>query len=177
MTDKRLFVILVLLAVYVIGVKPALERLPFKVAMLKNLRKEIYEERFIRKRSEDIEKVFPKYIKIDKQNKKLFFSSSISVSAAMSSMQAFVKKASLHSGMQLIRVNWGSKEDRKGYEVLPISFTVKGYPSQLRTFLKELVKFQKLVKFESVSISASAFSSKLSLTAIIKCYKLKREHQ
>lgn len=173
MADKRMFVILVLLAVYVIGVKPVVDRLPFELIRLKSLRKAISEERFIKNRAKEIESVFPKYLKVDAQNKKLFFAPSVSSSAAMSNVQAFIKKASSLSGMQLMRVNWGSKEDKKGYEILPLSLAVKGYPSQLRVFLKELMQFKKLIKFESVTISASAFSSELSMTAIVRCYKLK----
>ena len=173
MADKRLLLILVLLAIYIFGVKPYVDKIPFEMLMLKHLRKAISEEEFIKEKSRDIEKLFPKYIKVSRENRKLFFSPNTPASAAMSNIQAFIKKTSLHDGMQLIRVNWGLKEDKDGYVVLPISMTVKGYPSQLGKFLKDLTKFQKLLKFETVSVSASAFSSKLSVTAIIRCYKLK----
>ena len=170
--DKKLLIIVVLLALYVMWIKPLNQQAQLVRYQLAAIDKSIAKEKFIAKQAKEIEKLYPQYMKISKQNKELLFPSDISASTALSSIQQYIKKASKRNKMQLVRINWGDEEDKDGYSVLPMSFTVKGYPSQLDAFLRDLFNFNKLLKFESASISA--YSYKISFNAIIKCFKLKK---
>jgi len=177
MSDKRLLIVLTLLAVYVFGVRPISEKIPYEMFILSKIRKAISEEKFISNRAEDIKKLFPKYMKVAERNKRLFFSPDISTSKAMSNIQLFLRKISSQSGIQITRINWGADTDKGDYIVLPISLTIKGTPPQIGVFLKDLINFKKLSRFDSVSIYASDFSRYISFNTIIKFYKLKRKQQ
>ena len=174
MNDKKLLVILILLSIYIWGVKPLLNKMDYGITQLKYLRRSISKEKFINQKLNRIEKLYPKYMNVADKDSALFFSSKVSASEVMSEMQGFIKSTATRSGVQLLRINWGNEMNKKGYSVLPISLSVKGYPYQIDNFLKDLYSFKKLIRFESVTVMASTYSSKPSLNAIVKCFKLNK---
>ena len=174
LNDKKLLAILILLSVYVLGVRPIYSKLPFMIFELKNLDKAIAEQEFLLNEREKIKKVYPTLLEIIKENESLFFQENIPISSAMSSIQSYLKQISSKSGVKLINISWGSPVKGKEYTTLFLSFSGRGFPSQFETFLRSMYSFKKLVRFESLSVYASPYANELSFSGIIKCFKLNK---
>ena len=173
MNDKKLLVILILLATYVLAIKPLSSQLNNNLFKLRYLEKMIEKEKFIQKKVKDIKTVFPIYMKVAKKNESLFFAANLPVSAAMSEMQKTIKKAITKNNIESISISWITAENKKDYLTLPISIIIKGSPKQIDNFLREILSSKKLMKFAMLSISH--FRNKLIVRATIVGYKLKGE--
>lgn len=174
LNDKKTLALLILFAVYIFGVKPVYDKLPFMVLELKNLKKAVAKEEFLLTEQKKIKEMYPKLLKKIDKNKSLFFTEQTPTSSAMSSIQSYIKKVSLQSGVRLVNISWGSPVKKKGYVVLFVSFSGRGLPFQFESFLRGIYLFKKLVRFESISVYATPYSSELSFNGIIKCFKLSK---
>ena len=173
MNDKKLLIILILLATYVLAIKPLSNQLNDSLFKLRYLEKAIEKEKFIQKKVKDIKKVFPTYMKIAKKNENLFFPANLPVSAAMSEMQKIIKKAINKNNIESISISWVTTEDKGNYLVLPISIIIKGSSQQIDNFLRDILSSKKLLRFSMFSVSH--FRNKLIVRATIMGYKLKGE--
>jgi len=145
--DRKLLIILVLLSIYVFWGKPMQSKLSDKTFELRQTERLLAKEIFIQKKSKEIEKIYPAEIKKIEENKRLFFSDKISTSSAMSLMQKRLKRNAKISGVDIVNLNWGTPEYKKGYTSLPISLTIVGYPSQIFSFVRYTVFSDKLFRF------------------------------
>lgn len=173
MTDKKLLIILFLLAAHIFIVKPFNLRLETKTFELRNLEKSIAKEKFIEKKSLKIKKLYPQYMKTVKRNNSLFFKQNTSVSASMSNMQKMLKRAIKTNDLISVNMNWGVAEKKDGYQVLPISFIVRGYPNQISGFIKSVLTSHKLFRF--ITYSVSKYRKKIAVRATVVGFKLKNE--
>jgi len=171
MTDKKLLTILLLLAFYIFLVNPLNSKLQMKTFELKHLEKAIAKEKFIEKKSKQIEKLYPEALKKIERNKKLFFEGAVSVSSSMSSMQKIIKNEARNNGLQVVSMNWGIAQDRGGYTVLPISFVVRGAPDRVFSFVKNILSLDKLIRFSMYS--TIKFKDIIALRAVVVGFKIK----
>ncbi len=171
MTDKKLLTILLLLAFYIFVVNPLNSKLQMKTFELRHLEKAIAKEKFIEKKSKEIEKLYPEALKRIEKNKKLFFKGGVSVSSSMSLLQKIIKNVARNSGLQVVSMNWGVAQDRKEYIVLPISFVVRGSPNRVFYFVKNILSLDKLIRFSAYS--TSKFNNIIALRAVVVGFKIK----
>ena len=171
MIDKKLLAILILLAGYVLWIKPLQQEAAPKWVQLTTIRKSIAKEEFIAKQAEKIKSIYPVYEKIINSNRALFFPKNTPLATDRSKLQQMVKHLLEQNGLEVVRINWGEVIKKAGYEKLPLSFTARGYPGQIETFLKQLLSANKLIRFEQISISKFR-REKLVIEAIIVGFKL-----
>ncbi|WP_457643477.1 hypothetical protein [Persephonella sp.] len=172
MVDKRVFVILLLLATYILVVKPTDDKLRYRLVQLKNIEKEIAKEKFVEKESVRIKKIYPRQMEIAKRNLMYFFPYNMRTSTAMSSMQSVIKKAARLHALKVLSMNWGAAEDAGKYMRLPISFRMEGYPDGVAGFIKDILTQKKLMRFDMYS--ASSNGKKLTISGVIVAYRLKK---
>ncbi len=171
MTDKKLLTVLLLLAFYIFVVNPLNSKLQMKTFELKHLEKAIAKEKFIEKKSKEIEKLYPEALKRIEKNKKLFFNGGVSVSSSMSLLQKIIKNVARSSGLQVVSMNWGVAQDKKEYIVLPISFVVRGTPNRVFSFVKNVLSLDKLIRFSMYS--TTKFNNIIALRAVVIGFKIK----
>ncbi len=174
MTDKKLLIILLLLAAYIFVVKPLNTSLKTKIFELRNLEKSIAKEKFIEKKAPQIKKLYPLYMKRAKKNDSLFFLENTSVSTSMSNMQKMLKRAIKTNDLISVSMNWGVAEKKDSYQVLPISFIVRGYPNQISGFIKSVLTSHKLFRF--ITYSVSKYRKKIVVRATVVGFKLKKKN-
>lgn len=170
MIDKKLLVILILLAGYVVLIRPIIQKAAPEWAMVNIIRKSIAKESFIASQEKKIKRNFPAYQKIIKWNEALFFSPNTSLTTDRSRLQKMLKKMLQMSGLIIVKINWGEVLNEGGYMKLPISFVAHGTPVQLERFFEYIKTAKKLMKFEQVSITKYRIKG-LLVEAIIVGYK------
>ncbi len=170
MIDKRLLIIILLLAIYSIVINPLNSQSEFKKMELKNISKSIAKEKFIAKKTEEIKKAYAANQLIVKENKALFFPADTPTSTDMSKFQQIIKRIAEKNGMQIINVNWGAVVKKTGYYILPISFQIRCYPNQLEQFIKEILSSNRLVRFKTFSVSK--YRKQLIINAVVVGFKI-----
>ncbi len=175
MSDKKLLIILILLAIYIFFVNPLNSKLKMKMFELRNIEKYIAKEKFIENKAKEIKKTYPQAMQKIRKNQQLFFPENISTSSAMSYMQKTIKNLALKEGLNIINMHWGVAENKNNYDSLPISFTMKGYPNQIFLFIKDILSLKKLIKFNIYS--TSAYRDKILIRAVVSGFKIKKENQ
>ncbi len=170
--DKKLMIIVVLLALYVIWIKPLNQKAQFIRFQIAATDKAIAKEKFISKQAKKIKKLYPIYEKTDKENKRIFFSLVTPVSTAMSKLQQSLKRAAKAVGIKITSLNWGEPIKKDGYLKLPLSFTLNGRPEQVSFFLERIADSKKLMRFEEITISKYS-KNRLRFNAIVFGFKLR----
>ena len=168
--DKKLLIILLLTVIYIFGIHPFGSQSEFKRIELKNIHKSIVEERLLAKKAEEIKKAYSSNQSIIKKNRSLFFPVNTPTSNDMSKLQQIIKRIAGENGMQIVSINWGVVTKKTGYYALPISFRIRGYPDQLKRFMKGILSSDKLIRFETFSISK--FRKQLLISSVAMGFKL-----
>ncbi len=168
--DRFLLTLLVLVGVYVFWVNGINEKTWEKVRELKTIDYRIAKEEFIRSKSREIRKIYPKQLRIIKQNNNLLYSSKNRDSFIMGNLQSLLKEAAKKNHIKLINVNWGFVENKDGYSVLPISFMAKGYPQDIESFIKDIIyNGKKIIRFKIMKLTRA--KDNLVINGVIQSYK------
>lgn len=153
MVDRKILAILVLLAGYVILIRPLVQKAEPGWSQINIIRKSIAKESFIAKQEKEIKKNYPIYQKIVMKNEALFFPSNTSLTTDRSKLQQELKKILQRSGLTIVKINWGEVLKKQGYKKLPISFVARGTPIQLENLFRKIQNSGKLIKFEQITIT------------------------
>ena len=171
--DKKLFFVLLLVAIYVFFMRPLAEKSNSVYDELSVLNKAIAKEKFISKQKEKIKKVFPAYEKINKRNLSFLFPAKMSNSKAFSEMQRIIKEIAAKSKVRIISFNWGVPIKAQGYSKLPMSVMISGPPSGIGTFLRKVSSSRKIFTVHQMILNKSGRKN-LILNALIFSYKVSR---
>ena len=172
MIDKKLIAILILLAGYVLLIRPLKQKAYPEWLQVSAIQRSIAKEKFIAKQKKEIKTNYPAYQKIIKQNESFLFPQDSSLTTDRSKLQKMLKGILKRSGLTIVKITWGEIFDRQGYKKLPISFTARGTPKQLERFLKQVQEAKKLLRFEQITISKYRRKELLVIEAIIVAFKM-----
>ena len=168
--DRLLLILLVLVGVYVFWSKGIAEKTREKVRELRIIDYKIAKERFIKSKTKEIRKIYPKQLKIIKQNNNLLYSPKNRDSFVMGNLQSLLKKIAKRNHIELISINWGFVENKVNYSILPISFMAKGYPQDIELFIRNIIyNRKKVIRFKILKLTRA--KNKLVVNGVIRAYK------
>lgn len=172
--SKKDILLIVVFAVYVFISHPLSSKIDENFVKIKILQKSIDKEKFINKEKTKILKIYPKAKRNIKLNKSLFFPSNRSNSFCMNAIQRDLKKIASRTGVSLKNINWGTISDKGNYIVLPISFSIVGYPDEVFDFIEGVNSSKKLIRFFMISTYIYR-KTKMGVEGIVVGYKIKKD--
>jgi Tfp pilus assembly protein PilO len=102
------------------------------------------------KKKEYINKIYRKTLKIDKENKKLFFQGNSTI--IYTKIQQILQHSIPNSN--IINIKWLNNIEEDNFIIYPISIKIKAYPHEFRKFLKKICKNNKILYIKDIKINA-----------------------
>ncbi len=174
LTDKKTIIIIILLAIYSIWINPLNAKIYSIHQQASLLERMISKERFIEKQKQQINKIFPAFIKINLQNTRLFFSPTESPTEIYSKIQSSIKTTAMKLNVIITNLNWGIPVKKNNYSVLSLSLTCNGSPASLAHFLERLKSNKKLLLIQQLEAFKSYSRNSLRMRINLTAYKLNK---
>lgn len=173
MVDKKVLVILILLALHSFYIRNLGEQSELLVQQARLMERKIQWERELADRAGMGEEKLARLEDSIAFNRSLLFPAEENISTATARLQQQVKEAGEKSGIKLTSLRAGEPEqaDGKPYARLPLAFTVTGTPEQAGRFLVELFHMGKFLHIFTAELSA-ARDNKLHLSMSVAAYRL-----
>lgn len=173
MVDKKVFIILLLLALHVFYIQDLGEKTDLLVVQANLMERKILREKKLADRANMGEADLTHQEASDAFNRSLVFPAEENVSTAMAKLQQQIKEVGKRSGIILTSLRAGEPEEADGqtYERLPISFTVTGSPDQAGRFLVELFRMGRYLRTFSAELRPER-DKRLHLSMSVAAYRL-----
>lgn len=154
MINRRVIILLLLMAFYVFYVRPSAEesqRLHEQNALI---RIKIGEEINIAKNLQQSPQKKSQFIEKIRRNRSLVFAADLNESSAFGKLQYLVKQAALTAGVDLTQVNWGEPLRDEQLEIirLPLSLTIQGDAGRVDKFFQLLLTSESLIVIKTANI-------------------------
>lgn len=171
MINKRLLILLTVIAIYVFFAIPYAEREQTEVNAIRLLKAKISREtNILENKSKIIEKLSQSKTEYDKYIK-YFYPANISISKAMDNYQQMFSSFANESGLEIVSAKWGEAVENENYVALPIIFIMNGYPRQVDNFFGLLSKSDKLYSIKTLRVGRRG-NYNLTINFISYAYKL-----
>jgi len=173
MVDKKVLIILLLLALHAFYIQGLGERTELLIQKAKLMERKILREKELADRAHMSEADLGRLEASVAFNRSLLFPPEENISTAMAELQQQIKEAGENSGIVLTGLRAGEPEevDRQPYARLPISFTVTGSPGQAGRFLVELFRLDKYLRIFTAELRTERNNS-LHLSMSVAAYRL-----
>ncbi len=154
MSNKKLLVLLLSVAFYVMYASSYSEKIDTLKEQILYLNMKIQKEESIKANRKKILSEIDKVLKVAEKNEKLLYSPDQNNSEIQGSIQMFLKKTASDSMATFINAAWNEplEEEKAGYVSLPITASIKGTPDAMAFFLKNLYKSEKLLNIKTLDI-------------------------
>ncbi len=154
MVDKKMLVILVLLAFHVFYGRDLGEQSEILGQQAQLLQRKIVSEGELATRANMSEADLARLEAAAAYNSSYFFPSQQNISTAIANLQQRIKEAGKKSGVSFASLRAGEPQEEPGqpYVRLPLSFTVTGQPDQTGQFLLELSRMDRYLRIFSADI-------------------------
>jgi Tfp pilus assembly protein PilO len=154
MIDRRLVILIILLALYVLYVRPRAEEAKASADHVSLLRSQIAKEEAIAVALEEFPEKFAALAEGARENRRFLFAPDVNESKALGRLQELVQAAASASGVEVNRSNWGEPiaVAERGIVRLPLSFSIQGLPPQVDEFLRSLFAADFLIEAETAQV-------------------------
>jgi Tfp pilus assembly protein PilO len=173
MVDKKVLVILLLLAFHVFYLQDLGERNELLVLQARLLERKIQHEQQLADRTSMGEADLSRLEASVAFNRSLVFPAEENISTAMVRLQQQVKEAGEKSRIRLTGLRAGEPQQADGhpYARLPLSFTVIGSPDQAGRFLVELFRMDSFLRIFTADFRSKR-DNRLHLVMSVAAYRL-----
>lgn len=173
MKDRSLIIVLIITAAFIFYVKPARERSEQTKMRLAVAESQIAAQEAIKLGSSDFKKRVASIGKAATSNEAYLYPAKTSVSLALVDLQDTVKSIATTAKMEIVTSTWGEpvNDIATGLTRIPMSFMLRGGPSDLDLFLQKLLYGKKYLKVERATITKFQ-DQQLTLTISLVAFKL-----
>jgi hypothetical protein len=172
MIDRRVLLLVALLAFYVLFLQPQAPEILILADQVALVKGKISREQAIANEGKDLPIFLAEVHAQAERNRNLLYQGEAGTSQALGRFQEFVKQATITSGGTLVSLNWGKPEkmETAGMSRLPISCRLLLSPPQLSKFLTILFSEGPLVIVENANarVSEDNVSLNLVLSAFLR---------
>ena len=154
MINRRLLVLLFMMAFYVFYVRPQVEEGQQLVEQNIVMHSSIAREQILAEKLEQHPEKLTRLVEKIRFNRSLFFPAELDNSSALGKLQQLIKQAAVVSGVQLNQTHWGEPivVDKLNIVRLPLSLTIHGGAAQLDQFRSRVLTSGILVEIETAQI-------------------------
>jgi len=154
MINRRLLVLLFMMAFYVFYVRPQVEEGQQLVEQNIVMHSSIAREQILAEKLEQHPEKLTRLVEKIRFNRSLFFPAELDNSSALGKLQQLIKQAAVVSGVQLNQTHWGEPivVDKLNIVRLPLSLTIHGGAAQLDQFRLRVLTSGILVEIETAQI-------------------------
>ena len=175
MSDRALLFLLAVTVWYVFGVKPHAEGLSAIKARIAAVDLQIAGQRDLHTQQAAIERLVNAAMQNAHHNRGLLFDETSSTSLDMVTIQDNVKMLAIETKLEVVSTTWGepARDQKSPIVRLPITCIMRGTPTDINAFLKQLLYGKRLVKIERASLTRNQ-GQQLLLNCTIIAFKLDR---
>jgi hypothetical protein len=153
--DRSLLLLLAITVAFIFYVKPARENINLLQTRLDVLNSQIAAQENIKRQNKNLGGYLKTTGIAASANEGYLYPAAESTSMAMVDLQDFVKNSATANRQEIVASTWGEPVDdpKTGQIRLPMTFTVKGAPSDLDAFLRKLLHDRHFIKIERATVS------------------------
>ena len=155
MKDRSLLVLLAIIVAFIFYVKPARENIDLLRTRITVLDGQIAAQENIRRQRVDISGRLKATGVSTAVNEGYLYPAGESESLALVDLQDFVKGIVVANHMEIVTSTWGepAPDPKNGLTRIPMTFVVKGVPSGMDAFLRQLLYGRRFIKAERATIT------------------------
>lgn len=172
MLDKKMLILLLLLIVQVFFVRSGEEQTLGQQQQLNFLSAKISKELALAEAAPHLPQTVDELTVRATANREKLYPANLQSGAGLGKLQQLVQGLALAASLEFVRATWGEPvpATEADYLLLPLSCTVRGYPSQIDQFLASLATAEKFVKIETAQMVPFQ-NQKLTLTLALVAYQ------